>query len=112
VDGPRPTRPRNLAAKLKDTANTSTPALSFQRKAVQDYHSRPTGVSQPAESTNNPLSTLDYCDDTASTPQAKRTFSSITENDVEDASAQPVQCIFFIQVCESEFFLNLLYHNL
>ena len=97
-------RPLNLTAKLKDMANTSIPELSFQCKAVQDYHSRrppvPPEVSQPAESSNNPPSlTLDthLHDTTTSTPQAKCAFSSITSNkDVEDASTQPEQGIFFL----------------
>jgi len=40
VDIPRPARTLNLTAKLKDAANTETPQLSFQRKAVQDFHSQ------------------------------------------------------------------------
>ena len=101
-------RPLNLTAKLKDTANASIPELSFQRKAVQDYRSRPVEVSQPAESPNEPPSlTLDAhlhvsCSDkTTSTSQAKRTFSSITSDNVNDfedgdaSSAQPEQCILF-----------------
>ena len=62
IDAPRPVRHPNLTAKLKDTSNTSVPELSFQRKAVQDYHSCPTEVSSshPTESTPGPsLSTLD-----------------------------------------------------
>ena len=96
--------PLNLTAKLKDTANTSIPKLSFQCKAIQDYHScqppAPLEVSQPAESPNNPPSLIldtHLHDTNASTPQAKRAFSSITsDKDVEDASAQPEQDIFFL----------------
>ena len=88
-------RPLNLTAKLKDTANASIPELSFQRKAVEDYRSRPKEISQPAESPNesgnDPPS-----DDIPSTSQAKRTPPSITSaNYVEDASTQPEQCILF-----------------
>ena len=36
----RPARALNLTAKLKDTANTEAPQLSFQRKAVQDFYAR------------------------------------------------------------------------
>jgi hypothetical protein len=36
----RPVRSLHLTAKLKDTSNASTPELSFQRKAVQDFHAR------------------------------------------------------------------------
>ena len=76
-------RPLNLTAKLKDTANASIPQLSFQRKAVQDYRSRPSEVSQPAlaESTNDPpSSSLTLEAHTTSTLQAKRSFSSITSD--------------------------------
>lgn len=99
-------RPLNLTAKLKDTANTSIPQLSFQRKAIQDYHSRPKEVPLPAGSSNDPPSlTLNAhlhllsSADTTSTLQAKRTFSSITSNDdVEDSGAQPAQCNFFLKL--------------
>ncbi|KAF8808695.1 hypothetical protein BYT27DRAFT_7041185, partial [Phlegmacium glaucopus] len=37
-DVPQPTRSLNLTAKLKDSANTAAPKLSFQRKALQDFH--------------------------------------------------------------------------
>ncbi|KAF8227745.1 hypothetical protein L208DRAFT_1078154, partial [Tricholoma matsutake] len=40
VDIPRPAQTVNPAVKLKDTANTEAPQLSFQRKAVQDFHSQ------------------------------------------------------------------------
>ena len=36
----RPVRERTLASKLKDASNSSTPELSFQHKAVQDFHAR------------------------------------------------------------------------
>ena len=51
MDVSRPVRSLNLTVKLKDTANASTPELSFQHKAVQDYHSRP----KVAESNNAPI---------------------------------------------------------
>jgi hypothetical protein len=87
--------------KLKDAANASAPELSFQRKAVQDFHSRQANFSQPshpAESDNRPASsTLDShllvrSTDTASTLQNKRTFSSVAgDSDAEDADSQPEQ---------------------
>ena len=40
MDIPRPSRTLNLTAKLKDTANTEMPQLSFKHKAVEDFHSR------------------------------------------------------------------------
>jgi hypothetical protein len=107
-------RPLNLTAKLKDTANASAPELSFQRKAVQDFHSRQiknSQLSQPAESSdclNNdlPSSILDNhlhapssADTTVTlTPQAaERTFPSITsDSGIEDTTAQPEQGMFFL----------------
>lgn len=87
-DIPRPIRPLNLTAKLKDTANAAAPELSSQRKALRDFLSRKT---QLAESDGlPPLST-----NTASTLQNKRTFSSIaSDSDAEDVDIQPKQCMF------------------
>lgn len=99
ADVPRPARSLNLTAKLKDTANISEPQLSFQRKAVQDFHSRqaqPAQVSQPAE--NNRPSALLTPDaplhsspsaGVASTPQNKRNISSITDDDTDAEDDQP-----------------------
>ena len=120
IDAPRPVRHPNLTAKLKDTANTSVPELSFQRKAVQDYHSRPTedSSSHPTTSNDPPsgpsLSTLDtpsqphHIANTTSTPRAKRSFLSITSDNDEDdtSSTQPAQCNFFFSVCASFNFFN------
>jgi hypothetical protein len=115
-------RPLILTAKLKDTANTSEPELSFQRKAVQDYHSRQTEVSQPSTSqqagNNDPPSLIldtgthmhTHVPDTTSTPQAKRPFSSITtgsDNETEDASIQPEQRMFFFASLKLIFLLAL-----
>ena len=50
MDVPRPARILNLSAKLKDTANTETPQLSFQRKAVRDFHSRQADENDPPPS--------------------------------------------------------------
>ena len=103
----------NLAAKLKDAANTSKPELSFQRKAVQAFHSRTVAalaqVSQPAASSSTDL-TLDShlharhdapnhdSADRASTPQKKRPFSSITvDSDAEDVDGQLAQCLSYIR---------------
>ncbi|KAI9507661.1 hypothetical protein F5148DRAFT_1306963 [Russula earlei] len=48
VDVPRPVRTLNPTAKLKDAANSETPQLSFQRKAVLDFHSRQNRQERPA----------------------------------------------------------------
>ena len=96
---PRPVRPLNLTAKLKDSANTSAPELSFQRKAVQDYRSRQTAVPQRSQPTEHsdlppslPLKThppVPRSVDTASTLPTKRTFSSIAvDSDGEDQPEQ------------------------
>lgn len=63
---PRPARALNLSAKLKDTTNTETPQLSFQCKAVQDFHSRQADKNNPPPSstvhadpnTRSPASTV------------------------------------------------------
>ena len=51
VDVPHPARTLNLTAKLKDTANSETPQLSFQHKAAQDFHSRQADKNDPPTST-------------------------------------------------------------
>ena len=95
--------PLNLTAKLKDTANTSAPELSFQRKAVQDFHSCQAHVSQPVEDVNLPTSSTldshlhapDSADTASSTPlQNKCSFSSITgDSDTEDVDGELAQCL-------------------
>jgi hypothetical protein len=99
VDAPQPVRSLNLTAKLKDTCNTSTPELSFQRKAVQEYHSRQAHVLQPAENDHCALSTPDprprsplrLSVGTASTSQNKRAISFVTdtEDDSDAGDDQP-----------------------
>lgn len=101
VDVSRPVRALNLTAKLKDTANASTPELSFQRKAVQDFHSRSAEsaqaaqVPQPTENNPDQLSTQTAPDspscerppastDLASQNHGKRSISVITEDDRDD----------------------------
>lgn len=109
-------RPLNLTAKLKDAANTSAPELSFQRKAVQDFHSRQVEFFQPAENVDLPQastsSTLDsHRDlhapdpaDTSSTPQNKRPFSSITgDSDAEDVDGQLAQRLYLSTACSTLF---------
>ena len=97
---PRPICLLNLTAKLKDMANTSKPELSFQHKAVEDFHSRKAAlpqVSQPAASSST--RTLDsHSADRVSTPQNKCPFSSITvDSDVEDVDGQLSQCFSFFR---------------
>ncbi|KAI9507403.1 hypothetical protein F5148DRAFT_1308525 [Russula earlei] len=42
-----PVRTVNPTAKLKDTANTEAPQLSFQHKAVQEFHSQQANKNNP-----------------------------------------------------------------
>jgi hypothetical protein len=100
ADVSRPVRSSNLTAKLKDTANISAPELSFQRKAVEDFHSRQAQVSPPAENDQpHSLSTLDSRSHlplsvgTASTLQNKRSISSIADDDSDSGDNQPMQCM-------------------
>jgi len=99
-DVPRPVRALNLAAKLKDTANSAAPELSFQRKALQDFHSRQTKSAQPSQqhdslptsSTLNSHPPAPQSVDAASTSQNKRTFSAATiDSGTEDADSQSEQ---------------------
>ena len=55
ADVPRPAQTINPAAKLKDTANTEAPQLSFQRKAVQDFHSRQADKNEPPPALSAPV---------------------------------------------------------
>jgi hypothetical protein len=79
----RPVRALNLSAKLKDTANTETPQLSFQRKAVQDFHSRQADKSDPLSTVggdpNAPSSAS-----TVSTPQNTPNVSFIPDGDSDE----------------------------
>ena len=96
----------NLTAKLKDAANASAPELSFQRKAVQDFHARQglTGTplrvgdgdqpAAPAESSQSTDSTPAESQEqpqlrsspVVSTSQNKRNIDSVTDED-SDAAA-------------------------
>lgn len=88
-------RALNLTAKLKDAANASAPELSFQRKAVQDFHARQglTGTplrvgdgdqpAAPAESQEQPQL---RSSPVVSTSQNKRNIDSVTDED-SDAAA-------------------------
>ncbi len=85
MDIPRPARALTLTAKLKDAANTEAPQLSFQRKAVHDFHSRQANKNDPPV----PPSSLTVGADAnapssasaAPTPQTKSKTSSIADID-------------------------------
>jgi hypothetical protein len=104
---------------LKDTANASAPDLSFQHKAMQDYHSRPTEVSQPSQLAENndlppslPLEShlhAPHSTNTTSTPQTECTFSSTTiDSDADDQLEQHM----FSESASLKFVFNLLCHHL
>ncbi|KAI9457660.1 hypothetical protein F5148DRAFT_1151140 [Russula earlei] len=81
VDVPRPVRTLNPTAKLKDAANSETPQLSFQRKAVLDFHSRQTDKNDPPTSStvagdpNAPSSAS-----AVPTPPNKRNITSVADH--------------------------------
>jgi hypothetical protein len=89
----RPVRSLTLTAKLKDTSNTSTPELSFQRKAVQDFHAARQGQASAASLTASeagPLSARGSFTgshislSTASTPHKKRSAPSVPDGSDEE----------------------------
>lgn len=81
---PRPARTANPTTKLKDTANPEA-QLSFQRKAVQDFHSRQADQNDaPASSTLDANRHAPSSVNVGLAPQNKRSNSSINNNDTED----------------------------
>ena len=84
---PRPARALNLSAKLKDSANTEAPQLSFQRKAVQDFHSRNDDKNDPVDPPPSPPSPTVGADTNAPsanvvpTPQSTHTVADSDSND-------------------------------
>jgi len=117
ADAPWPVRSLNLTAKLKNTCNTSTPELSFQRKAVQEYHSCQAHILQLAENDHYALVTPDPCPcsplrllvSMALMSQNKCTISFVTdtEDDSDARDDQPKQCTSL----SSNLFPNSLYHQ-
>jgi hypothetical protein len=79
ADIPRPARTLNPSAKLKDTANTETPQLSFQRKAVQDFHSRQADKNDPPSSP-----TVGADTNVPSSASVVPTPQTITDSDSDD----------------------------
>src|ERR1700679_2443567 len=85
VDVPRPVQTISPAAKLMDTANAEAPQLLFQRKAVQDFHSRHADKSANASASSTTASGADSnvpssASPTVPTPQNKRSISSLAED--------------------------------
>ena len=74
-------RSSNPTAKLKDTAEA--PQLSFQRKAVQDFHSRQADKNVPCDPSTvdpNPVGSLSA----PAVPQSKRSFTSVDGSDADN----------------------------
>ena len=101
----RPVRSLVLTAKLKDTSNASTPELSFQRKAVQDFRARQLEgqASLPASNAEDPprpplkarssLSRSHTSLSTASSPPQKRTVD-LTTDDSDGGDERGMQYVF------------------
>ena len=88
MDVPRPARTVNLAAKLKDTANSEAAQLSFQRKAVQDFHTQQAIKNNPSAhlmgANLNPPASVTVSSFEPVNPQNKRSILSINDSDDED----------------------------
>lgn len=78
VDAPHPVCSSNPMAKLKDTAEA--PQLSFQWKAIQDFHSWQADKNDPP----SPLTVDPDLNVSPSAPQNKHGISSINDSDTED----------------------------
>ena len=74
----------NLSVKLKDAANTEKPQLSFQRRAVQDFHSRQADKNDPPPSTVGTKSTDPNAPFSASTVPTPQNTYSIVDSDSDD----------------------------
>ena len=109
MDKAHPTRTLTLTAKLKDAANTKAPQLSFQRKAVHDFHSRQANKNCPSTSltegadSNAPSSAggadLDASSSKSAsvvpTPLMKTNMSSVVDNIIDgndETIDQPAPC--------------------
>jgi hypothetical protein len=103
VDVAQPVRSLNLAAKLKDPSNTSAPELSFQCKAVQDFHSRSVQLPPPAENHQVPTFSTSPPPSAGIGPvsQHKRNISSINDDDDEGENGDEsrLQQCRLLQVC-------------
>ena len=82
VDVPHPARTINIAANPKDTANGDMLQFSFQRKPVQDFHSRqPNKNDAPTSSTMGADPNTPSSASAVPTPQNKRRNSFVADND-------------------------------
>ncbi|KAI9511807.1 hypothetical protein F5148DRAFT_1146538 [Russula earlei] len=82
----RPVWTVNPTAKLKDTANTEAPQLSFQRKAVQESHSQQANKNNPPPAPSTPDIDL-HAPSSVSvglSPRNKRSNLSINDSNGED----------------------------
>lgn len=106
----RPVRSLTLTAKLKDTANASAPELSFQRKAVEEFHARQAqgedeADSRPALTARTSLSRSHTSLSTGSNVSQKRTFQSITDNsDGDDGPELGTLLTFYISYFANHYY--------
>jgi hypothetical protein len=98
----RPARSRTLTSKLTDTSNVSAPELSFQRKAVQEFHAARQGqaaltASEDASGPSLSARTTDpHMLSTTSTPHKKRAApTDPDDSDKEDSSPCERRTFFF-----------------
>jgi hypothetical protein len=95
----RPVRSLTLTAKLKDASNASTPELSFQRKAVQDFRARQgqssvvasedgTHGSHRALSARSSFASTHISLSTGSTPSKKRSAPSSAPSVPNDSDGE------------------------
>jgi hypothetical protein len=89
---PRPARSTNLTSKLKDTNNVEKANLSFQRKAVQEFHSRQAAEAQKSHTAKTPPPALS----SSATENGSHSIQTAAVNaetgsgdDMEDADEQP-----------------------
>jgi hypothetical protein len=105
---PRPVRSLTLTAKLKDASNVSAPELSFQRKAVQDFHAArqvegqasltaSEDASGPSLSARPSFTGSHISLSTASTgtPHKKRAAPSVPDDSDEEGSLRERGTFFF-----------------
>jgi hypothetical protein len=94
----RPARNTNLTSKLRDTNNAEKSNLSFQRKAVEEFHSRQAATEAQPHTDKNPLHAPTQA--LSSSVMEKGSHSNTTaavENveisgdDMDDADEQPIR---------------------
>jgi hypothetical protein len=93
----RPARNTNPTSKLRDTNNIEKANLSFQRKAVQEFHSRQAAVEVPSHADDIPPHAPALSSPATENGSRSNTMAAIenleTSNgdDMDDADEQPRQ---------------------